>query len=640
MPSQTAVFDDDLEAANAAEVPDANLCLKIARRYAEIGQRDESFRWLARVTDTAAPVTWLAASNFLQRLSQEARPPARRALRAAVTSSYTTSHFVPTLQLAALRTGIALSVYESPYGQYQQELLDPRSGLYGAEFDYIIIATDARAVELPSFSSSPDEAVATERERWTSLWAAVSKHSRAVIIQHNFAIPLENAFGHLSARVAGARATMLQNLNLQLGAAARNDVVIVDCERMASQYGKERWFDDRYWYFSKQAVSFEALPTLARHTAAVLAAAAGMSRKCLVLDLDNTLWGGVIGEDGLAGIDLGRTPAGEAHLALQEYILELKSRGVILAVVSKNNESDARQPFTEHPDMRIRLDDLAVFVADWNDKAANIREVAKSLNLGLDALVLLDDNPAERQMIRHLLPEVEVVSLPSDPSGYVRALADSLWFEASTLTQEDLERTRQYRARAQVAEVRGQATTLDDFYGRLRMEALVEPFTEVDLPRIVQLISKTNQFNLTTRRHSGSDVRRFMQDAACVTLSLRLRDSYADHGLVAVLIARKQDPTILEIDTLLMSCRVIGRTVEDELLMHLCRHAESLGCSILRGTFVPSSRNEVVRDLFERFDFSLVLERDDGSKVWDYDLAHLGPIQSSYIHPWSTNSAS
>ena len=341
---------------------------------------------------------------------------------------------------------------------------------------------------------------------------------------------------------------------------------------------------------AKQAVALDALPLLARHTAAVLAAWLGLSRKCLVLDLDNTLWGGVIGEDGLAGIELGAGVAGEAFVAFQGYLLDLKERGVILAVVSKNNEADAREPFEHHPDMAITLDDIAVFVANWEDKPTNLRRIAETLNIGLDALVLVDDNPAERQIVRQLVPEVDVVVLPPNPSGYVRALSEYLDFEPGTFTREDRNRAAQYRARAQALALERSASSIEDFYRSLRMRATIAPFDELHLARIVQLIGKTNQFNLTTRRHDVAAVRRMMADEEVVHLYLKLADRFADHGLVALLIARR-DGDALDIDTWLMSCRVIGRTVEHAMVGSLCRRARELGCSPLRGTYVPSAKN-------------------------------------------------
>jgi FkbH-like protein len=413
---------------------------------------------------------------------------------------------------------------------------------------------------------------------------------------------------------------MLQSLNLRLGelAAGTGGVSLVDCDRLAGAVGKERWFDDRWWARSKQAVGLDAVPVLARQTAAVIAAAAGLSRKCIVLDLDNTLWGGIVGEDGLAGIRLGGDAPGEAYLAFQEHLLALKRKGVILAVASKNNPGDAREVFERHPEMRIRLDDIAVFLANWDDKPASIRRVAETLGIGLDALVFVDDNPAERQAVRELVPEVDVVALPDDPSGYVRALAAYPWLETAALTDDDRRRTEQYRARAHVAELRSGAGSMEEFLAGLGMRARIAGFDELRLPRITQLVNKTNQFNLTTRRASETEMRRVAEDDGHVDLCLELHDRFADHGLIAVLIARQDGPE-LDIETFLMSCRVIGRTVEEALVARVCREAAQRGCIRLRGRYVPSPKNAMVADLYERLGFEPA-GRDGDATLWTLEV--------------------
>jgi len=311
-------------------------------------------------------------------------------------------------------------------------------------------------------------------------------------------------------------------------------------------------------------------------------------------------------------------------------VLELKQRGVILAVASKNNEADAREVFERHPEMRLGLEDLAVFAVNWEDKPANLRRIAQALDVGLDALVLADDNPAERQIVRRLVPEVDVLALPADPSDFRRALAGYLGFESIAITGEDRQRTAQYRARAAAAELASSAADIESFYRDLRMEAVVAPFDELHLARIAQLVGKTNQFNLTTRRHDAPTLRRFTDDPAYITRYLRLSDRFADHGLVALAIARIDGDTA-EIDTLLMSCRVIGRTVEDHLLMHICRAAQNAGATRLRGTYLPSAKNQLVADLYQRLGFRLLEETPGGATRWEYDLAQRGPILNEFI---------
>ncbi len=620
----------------SAEAPGAEVCLRMAQTQFAADDLAGAYAWLARVADSPGPfVTWASAASALTKFEAREPPPARRSARVALAGSYTTAQLGALLRVAALRRRLHLDVYETGFDLFAQEILDPRSALYEFEPDYVIIAAHDGSVRFPSLTDAADVVAALDAEvrRWRSLWEAVQANSSARVVQHNFAIPPETAWGHVASRVRGTRDEMLRALNAKLAEAAGDDVLIVDCDRVASTAGKSRWFDARYWHLAKQAVALDALPELARHTAAVLAAAEGMSSKCIALDLDNTLWGGVVAEDGLSGIHLGGSPQGEAYVAFHEYLLALRSRGVVLAVASKNNEADAREPFERHPDTRLRLDHFASFHANWNDKPASLKAIARELSIGLDAIVFVDDNPAERELVRQVLPEVEVVQLPPDPSGYVRALSDSLLFELASLTSEDVARAGHYEARAAAAARAEQASSLDEFYGSLGMEAFVAPFDELNLPRIAQLVGKTNQFNLTTRRHSLTELREFMDDERSITMYLRLRDQFGDHGLVAVLIAR-EDAGVADIDTWLMSCRVIGRTVENEMLARLCALALERGITRLRGTFIPTAKNGVVQDIYERFGFTQS-PNGAGTATWEYDIDGQGIIDSDFIGRWT-----
>lgn len=626
-----------LEAVQSQERPEGDLCLRIARCHHVLGDADAALGWLMKLHDSSDSfIHWQSAAATLAKLSPDlAGSETRRAAKVALLSSYTTTQLAPMIALAARRWGIAMEIYEAPYGQYQQEIIDPDSGLYSLAPDFVIMALHAGAVSLPFFSAAPSDDVVSEVNRWRSLWDALSQRSTSRMIMHNFAVPFESPMGHLTSRLPGAREAMIRQVNDALGEAAGNAVSIVDCDRLSSLFGKARWFDDKYYHIAKQAVALDALPLLARHTAAVLAADLGLSRKCLVLDLDNTLWGGVIGEDGLSGIRLGAGPEGEAFVAFQDYILDLRNKGVILAVCSKNNEADAKEPFTRHPDMRIKLDDIAMFVANWRPKPDNLKHIAKTLNIGLDSLVFVDDNPAEREVVRQHLPDVEVITLPADPTGYRRALAESLWFESASFTSEDAGKTEQYKAKAEIAQLESSAASLEDFHRSLLMQATIAPFDELHLPRIVQLIGKTNQFNLTTPRHTMQVVGELMSNPDCVHFYLKLRDRFTDHGLVSLLIAQKRGE-VLDIDTFLMSCRVIGRTVEAEMLAQLCRHAATIGCTKLRGTYIPTAKNGMVADLYPRFGFEEVTmghSADEQATTWEYDLDASGPIANGFIEP-------
>lgn len=621
-------IDAYLEAAGPGETVAVPICLGLARCYRQRGEEGEAVRWALAAADAGDDFgVWTSAASLLP---PHGSLPCRRKASLALLGSYTTQQFVPLLRLAAARAGIDLEIYEAPYGQYTQEVLDPHSGLWKRDHNIVLFAVHHGDVLLPESTGDPDAELDREVSRWKALWQAASRNPGAAVVQHNFALPAERPMGHLGARLRGARQRMLMELNLRLAEAAGDSVSLVDCEWLSSLIGKSRWFSPRYWYASKHAVSLEALPLLARHTAAVIAARLGLTRKCLVLDLDNTLWGGVAAEDGLEGIRLGHGPDGEAFAAFQEFARQLKNAGTLLAVCSKNDEPVAREVFEKHAGMRLALSDIALFVANWETKPDNLRRIARTLNIGLDSLVFADDNPAERAAVRRELPEVEVLPLPDDPSLLVESLARCSFFESAAYTPEDAGRTEQYAARAAIEAEAAAAPSLEEFQRGLAMQALVQPFTGETLPRIAQLFGKTNQFNLTTRRHTLEELRAFTLRPDCVHFSLRLRDKFADHGLVAVMLAF-QSGDLIEIDSWLMSCRVIGRTVEAVMLRELCAQAAGRGCCRLRGHYIPTAKNALVADLFAGFGFRRTAEREGGATEWEFDLRAQPPIQNSFI---------
>jgi len=344
-------------------------------------------------------------------------------------------------------------------------------------------------------------------------WDAVLQRLPCRIIQHNFDLPVSDAYGALSQRLPGVRLAILRELNLRLSQIAPPQVAILDQDQVSANFGRERWQDDRAWHLAKQHPAHAALPALAKAELALIRAGLGLTKKVLVLDLDNTLWSGVIGEDGLGGIRLGPPDArGEAHQALQQYCRELKERGILLAVCSKNDEADARLPFEEHEGSVLKLADFAVFTANWQDKAANLQAMAHKLNLGLDSFVFLDDNPAERAHVRAHLPMVTVPELANDPAGYIRTLAAGRYFEAWSLSEEDRLRADSYAVDAQREQLQHSAVSVAEYLRELCMVCTHGSFDEVTLPRVAQLVGKTNQFNLTSRRHSLEELRRFSQN--------------------------------------------------------------------------------------------------------------------------------
>nr|MEA2799736.1 hypothetical protein [Phenylobacterium sp.] len=407
--------------------------------------------------------------------------------------------------------------------------------------------------------------------------------------------------------------------------AATGAIVLVDIARLAGSVGLETWDEPRHWHASKLSFSPDLIPVYADVVARTIAAVLGRTRKCLVLDLDNTLWGGIIGDDGLAGIQLGQGSAsGEAFIAVQRMALELRARGIVLAVCSKNEDDAARLPFREHPDMLIKEADIAVFQANWTDKAANLRAIAAALNIGVDALVFLDDNPAERAQVRRELPVVAVPELPEDPALYPRMLAAAGYFEAVSFSQEDRDRAAYYQDNAQRAASLEASGDMDSYLASLDMVCTIGTVDPVSRPRVAQLINKSNQFNLTTRRYSESEVAALEADPSRHAVQVRLVDTFGDNGIISVIIADRSGD-VWEIDTWLMSCRVLGRRVEEAILAHLAAAARAQGAEALVGRYIPSAKNKMVAQHYEKLGFEIIERRPGGTTVYRLALADYAP---------------
>jgi FkbH-like protein len=557
--------------------------------------------------------------------------PGFQPVRLAILSSSTVDHLPPAIRVAGLRRKLLIDVHSGTYGQYRQDLLDPASALHRFQPQAALFSLTAReaiaGVALGANGGEVDGAIARFVAELRSLWRRAREIGAAAVIQQTFLDVSEPLFGGYDRMVPGAPATVLARLNDQVSeAAARDGVLILDVARASQRDGIDAWFDVGRWLQGKLEIAPQAAPLYGDLAARILAAQRGLSKKCLVLDLDNTLWGGVIGDDGLDGIVLGEgSAAGEAHLALQRYAKQLKERGVILAVCSKNDVKIAEAAFRDHPEMALRRSDFAAFQANWDDKAQNLKAIAKQLNIGLDSLVFVDDNPIERARVRQSLPMVAVPEMPEDPALYVRCLAEAGYFEAVAFTAEDRVRAEAYAANAEREALLGSAESMDDFLRGLNMTAVYGPFTAVDHARIVQLINKTNQFNTTTRRYAGDEITRIMEDPDAMTLQFRLLDRVGDNGLVSTMILRpaEDDDEALEIENWVMSCRVFGRELEFEAMNIAVEAAKERGVRTLVADYIPTPKNDVIMKLYPSFGFTEV-ERPapaNGAKRWALDLA-------------------
>ena len=557
----------------------------------------------------------LAATLRLDRLLRRgfpAPPPeAVRPVRLALLGSATLSQLAGPIRVAALRRGLHVTVHEGAYGQYAQELMLPDPELAAFRPDTVLLALDARHLAA-GLSPATGEVEARARlearlDALRRLWAQARALGATSVIQQAALPVLPPLMGQGEERLPGSPAAFCERLNAALREAARAEgVVVLGADRQLAREGLRAWHDPVRWHHAKQEVSGRAVLTYGDLVARVLAALQGRSAKVLVLDLDNTLWGGVVGDDGPAGLVLGQGSAlGEAFAAVQGFARDLSRRGVLLAVCSKNDEANALAPFDSHPEMVLRREDIACFVANWDDKAANLRRIADRLSLGLDALVLLDDNPAERALVRRELPEVQVPELDGDdPAQVPDLLADAGYFEALALTAEDLARTAQYRANAERAAAGASATDLPGFLRSLEMRLVWSRLDEVGLARVVQLANKTNQFNLLTRRTTEGEVRALIADPRRTGLQLRLLDRFGDNGVVAVVTAAlSAEGETLEVTDWLMSCRVLGRGVERATLRLLAAEARRLGARRLAGRYRRTPRNGMVAGLYPSLGF-------------------------------------
>lgn len=545
----------------------------------------------------------------------------------AILSNATTSLLGPAVVSTALRHGIDLRLIESPFAQVMHLATAADSSLRTACPDGILLALDHRGVPglQGGLAGDEDAAVSDAVDHVAAICHGLRMQTPATLFVQNVASPSLPLFGSLDPRVPGTQRRRIERFNQRLSERlAEWPAVLFDVDSIARAVGESRWFDERQWHVAKLPFSQECVPLYAERLLRLVAASTGAVRKCLVLDLDNTLWGGVVGDDGMGGLVLGQGDAvGEAFVAVQQAARWLHARGVLLAVCSKNDDAVARAAFRDHPDMLLGLEHITVFQCNWHDKATNLRAIADALSIGTDALVFLDDNPAERDLVRAELPEVAVPELPADPADYPAVLLGAGYFEALGFTAEDRERAGHYAADARRAVLAASCVDMDAYLESLDMTVHVAPFDAVGRARIAQLVNRSNQFNLTTRRHDEAAIAAFETRPDAFTLQIRLADRFGDNGMIGVVICTARG-TDWVIDTWLMSCRVLNRRVEEAVLDVLVTGGRARGIERLVGLYVPTDRNGMVRDHYARLGFQPA-GMEHGADRWRLDLADALP---------------
>jgi FkbH-like protein len=550
-------------------------------------------------------------------------------LNLAVIGSSTLEPLAACVDIKARLEGFQTSTFVGGFNTYRQEALETKSLLYKAEPHIIILSVDAWSVLDQQFLStfvraSDKERLDMQKELVSNVASVIDileKNTSALILANNFIVPIFSPLGIADNKQKTGLKQFFEGANSALVERfmKSNRVFIADIDSVSGKFGKSRIINWNTWYRGSVPFSEDFTPILADEYIRYVRALKGRTKKCIVLDLDNTLWGGIIGEDGIEGIKLSNTSPGIEYVDFQRSLLSLYNRGVILAICSKNNHDDAIKVFQEHPAQVLKEEHFAAMRINWQNKAANITELAKEINIGLDSMVFFDDNPVERAQVSQTLPEVLVVELPKNPHLYRETLENLNVFDVLSLTKEDLVRGEMYVGKRKRAELEQSAGSIEAFLRTLDLKVKIQPVDDFDTPRVVQLIGKTNQFNLTTRRHTDADIREFRRSNDAIVYSMAVTDKFGDEGVVGVAIVKiKADDWW--IDSLLMSCRVIGRSVETALLAKIVSDARTANAKRIIGEYITTKKNPPAADFYERHGFGMPAKTDNNGTSWILNL--------------------
>jgi len=547
--------------------------------------------------------------------------------KVAFLRNVTLDPIIPYLKYLFLEEGYKMDIYMGEFNNVLQDVLDTESALYSYNPNMIIICLKLEAISermTRCFSSMNQEErtkdIADNLENINLILTRIRGNSNSMILIHNFEAPVHPCYGVYDYQKRFNQVNTIRNINSQLVELVNryDNCFIVDLDLLQSYVGYRNFIDTRYWHIGKAPYSREALMLIAKEYMKIVRASIGRNRKCLVIDCDNTLWGGIIGEDGIDGIKLGRTYPGSAYLEFQQSILDLYNRGVILVISSKNNKEDVLEVLNNHPDMVLREEHFAIIKADWNDKVSNIKEIADDLNIGLDSMVFVDDSDFETNMVNEYLPEVKVVTLPKDPTVYRDILNSYGFFDSLTVSEEDCNRGKMYKTELGRVRLKSESISLESYFASLEMEVVIGAPDSFLIPRVAQLTQRTNQFNLTTKRYLEADVERFAKSDNHEVKYLKLKDRFGDMGLVGVAILEYKNDMAL-IDSFLMSCRIIGRRVEDVLLRYCIECALRKGMQEIYGHYLKTKKNSQVSNFYQKRGFE-VESLSDNEKRYSFSL--------------------
>lgn len=543
--------------------------------------------------------------NDLRKILDEEKPPNSSKLKIAILADFSSQLLKVAIEGMGKVNGLRLQVFESEFDQIDLQLLDKKSELHKFVPDWIFLfQSNIRLKEKYYKFDKKEEFSKHISEVISNYNDIVTKEIKANCIITNYYNEKDETFGSFSAKVVRSYGFQLSKINLSIHdlILKSKETYLLDIAGLISREGIKNAIDWRMNLNASMPYSINFLPIIANDVVSLLSNKLGSIKKCAVVDLDGTIWGGIIGDDGIQNIEIGDLGIGKAYKEFQFWLKSLKERGIILAVCSKNEERIAKEPFKTHPEMVLQLDDISVFVANWNNKAENIKYIQEVLNIGFDSMVFLDDNPMERDLINKIIPEVAVPNLPEDPVERLSHLQEIDLFSTTSYTESDADRTSYYQSEAARIDQKMSYSSIEEYLESLNMEAQIERFDKFYLPRIAQLTQRTNQFNLRTKRYSEQDIQHIMDRDDYQTIYVKLRDKFGDHGLISIVILTEIDDHLF-IENWAMSCRVFNRGVEALTINKIFIIAEELGFKKVIGEYLPTEKNELVRDLFSNFKF-------------------------------------
>ncbi len=549
--------------------------------------------------------------------------PTSPILRIALIGDTATQFLATAIRGLGVAKGYNIDLFEAEYNQVYQQFMDPDSELYKHDAEFIVLfqSTHKFCEKHSLLPTQEQTTVADERLRFVESVAELPQLQGKKLICMNYPEIEDTVFGSYANKVESSFSFQVRKLNYGLMELAQQhpNLFICDIAGLQNKFGRDFMFDANIYVSTEMVLSVDAVPYVAGRVMDIICACKGQFKKCLILDLDNTLWGGVIGDDGLEGIQLGHgLGIGKAFTEFQMWVKKLRQRGIIICVASKNDEDKAKEPFLKHPDMILKLDDIAVFQANWETKVDNIRTIQSILNISFDSMVFLDDNPFERNIVRENIPGITVPELPEDPAEYLEYLYSLNLFETANYSSEDKDRTKQYQVEAKRVSLKKTFGSEADFLKSLNMVSNVNGFTPFNTPRVAQLSQRSNQFNLRTVRYTEADVKAFADDDRVVDLSFTLKDKFGDNGLIAVVIMKATDNSEnLFIDTWFMSCRVLKRGMENFTLNTMVEEARRRGYKKIIGEYLPTLKNQMVRNHYDQLGFAKVDEKADGAKRYE-----------------------